>query len=580
LAVDEADLKSVDPLPNLDFKFVCANSLLSLASEHEGFEFGVDPKLDAKLADIRASYFETSSPTKKTKLKDAYYKLTHPTFASDVDLRTRQLNSFDPFKFSGHAQFFDPKQMFGIEGFDIVVANPPYIGEKGNKATFDQLKGSSLRERFYQGRADIFHYFIHLGIDVLDEDGILVFITTNYYPTATLGSTLREDIAERTKVLELVNFNELKVFESALGQHNLITVLQKSDKNDDYFCHQIVATATGAIDQKQLNEILASNSTLAHSGDIHVHELFDGSEKYIRFLSGTGVDAVLEKVAGSGSRLDALAEVNQGVIPGVDRFTPRWQKKHPEIKAPVGSPIFVLRHGEHNFPHLQPWFKGSDIARFVAAESPNWDVLYFGDSAKPSEEEMAYLSRFKTLLAGRDEFKDGRRDWWELHRARRREIFLGQKVIAPYRSYNNRFAFNDRSFFAGADITFITSRAKGEIDLFFLLGLLNSELIYAWFYYRGKRKGDMLELKAVPVSEVPIPRNNAIESGIAALATKACDQLKKDPSSSTAALEAEIDKMVYVLYDLTPKEIEAVHFFAESQAAIRKMAPAADAGDE
>ncbi|MHA7170628.1 Eco57I restriction-modification methylase domain-containing protein [Arthrobacter bambusae] len=573
LAVDEADVKNVDPLPNLDFKFVCANSLLSLAAEHEGFDFGVDPKLDEKLTDIRVSYFETSSPTKKSKLKDEYYNLTHPSFMSDVDLRTRQLNSFDPFKFSGPAQFFDPKQMFGIEGFDIVVGNPPYIGEKGNRATFQALVGSSIFDRFYQGRADMLHYFFHLGIDVLRQHGILVFITTNYYPTATLGSTLRKDMASRTKILELLNFNELKVFESALGQHNMITVLQKNENNRDYACHQIVARAKGAVSQKQLQEILASSSSLADAGSVHVNDLFDGPEKYIRFTSGNGIESVLEKIKTSGEPLGQLTHVNQGVIPGVDRFTPAWKKKHPEITAPLGSPIFVLPRDEFDFPHLRPWFKSSDVARYVTSEIPTWELLYFGNGARPSNDELEFLGEFKSLLSGRDEFMHNRRNWWELHRARDERIFTGPKVVAPYRSYNNMFAYNDGEFFAGADVTFVTIDTTSKLDLFFALGLLNSSLIYAWLYHRGKRKGDMLELKAVPLSEIPVARNPEIEQKIATLAKRTYNkQLNRESGSIQTEIDKEIDQLVYELYGLSADEVSIVQSLVDAQSEIRKIA--------
>ncbi|MCF8783414.1 Eco57I restriction-modification methylase domain-containing protein [Rhodococcus ruber] len=583
LAVEESDLKNVEPLPNLDFKFVCANSLLSLAAEHEGFDFGVDPKLDQKLADIRASYFETSSPSKKIKLKDEYHKLTHPSFASEVDLRTRQLNSFDPFKFSKPAQFFDPKQMFGIETFDIVVGNPPYIGEKGNKETFRTLAGSSIFERFYQGRADMLHYFFHLGIDVLGEGGVLVFVTTNYYPTATFGSTLRKDMASRTKILRLVNFNELKVFESALGQHNMITVLEKSTNNRDYQCHQVVANAKGAIDQKQLNEILAADSTLARNGLVPVSGLFDGEAKYIRFISdSSSIELVLQKVGSAGRPLGCIpaVSINQGIVTGIDRMTALWKRKFPMVGAPPGTPVYVFRHGEESFEHLKPWFKSSDVRPYVTAEKPSWDLLYLGRGIKPTMEETAYLTQFRPILETRREFQPNRRNalpWYELHWPREQEIFEGPKVVASYRTYNNAFAYNDKAFYAGADLTLITADVSADIDLFYLLGLLNSSLIYTWFYHRGKRKGDMLELKAVPVSEVPIARDAKLEKRIAAIAKRAHMELTKDPDTNTGALEAELDELIFGLYGLDAAEKEAVRDFAKSQGSIRKMTRPVDA---
>jgi hypothetical protein len=587
LAVDEADLNSIDPLPNLDFKFVCANSLLSLAPEHEGLDFGVvDSNLDEKLASVRGLYFETSSPSKKEKLKSQYYRLTHHSLASLVDVRTRQLNSFDPFKFSSPAEFFDPRQMFGIEGFDIVVGNPPYIGEKGNKETFRALAGSRIFERFYQGRADMLHYFFHLGIDCLRDNGVLVFITTNYFPTATLGSVLRKDMALRTKVLELINFNELKVFESALGQHNMITVLQKSTENLDYKCRQVIATATGGIDQQQLNEILASNSTLARAGEIPVDALFDGEAKYIRFVNDSNaIESAIQKIADIGIPLSSVpaVSINQGIITGIDRLTAGWKRKFPTVKAHVGDPVFVFSRGEERFANLKPWFKSSDVLPYVTETDASWDLLYLGRGITPTSDEIAYLRRFKPLLESRREFEAGsrnRRPWYELHRRRDQRIFEGPKVVSAYRSYSNAFAYNDGIFYAGADLTFVTVDESADIDLFYLLGLLNSSLMYTWFYHRGKRKGDMLELKAVPVSEVPIARDASIEKKVADLAKTVYMELSEDPQADTTAPEIEIDKLLFELYRLDPAESEAVRDFVKSQAAIRKMTPTAEPTDQ
>ena len=585
LAVDESEIKTVDPLPNLDFKFVCANSLMSLAGEHEGFDFGVDHELHEKLADIRTSYFETTSPAKKTKLKDAYYKLTRSSFASSVDLRTRQLNSFDPFSFSEPAQFFDAEQMFGIEGFDIVVGNPPYIGEKGNKDTFRALEGSSIFERFYQGRADMLHYFFHLGIDVLKEGGVLVFITTNYYPTATLGSTLRKDMASRTKILELINFNELKVFESARGQHDMITVLQKSADNCAYTCHQVIADAKGGINQKQLNEILASDSTLALNGEMPVTQLFDGADRYIRFTTGCPeIDSALQRVARSDRQLKGIPAIslNQGIVTGIDRLTDKWKKEFPAIDAPLNAPVYVFPHGEESFEHLKPWFKSSSVRPYLTNEDPSWDILYLGRGITPTSAETTHLERFKSRLVARREFQPSRRKplpWYELHWPRNQEIFEGPKIVCSYRTYNNAFAYNDKSFYAGADLTLITADPSADLDLFFLLGLLNSSLMYTWLYYRGKRKGDMLELKAVPVSEVPIARNVELEREIAAIAKTVYLKLTEDPETSTGELEAKLDEKIYELYGLDPDEKKAVTNFAKSKASVRKTTPDIDEDD-
>ena len=72
------------------------------------------------------------------------------------------------------------------------------------------------------------YFFFHLGLDSLKDGGVLTFITTNYYPTADGAIKLRKDFYERTNIVRLINFGEITVFDSARGQHNLITILQRS----------------------------------------------------------------------------------------------------------------------------------------------------------------------------------------------------------------------------------------------------------------------------------------------------------------------------------------------------------------
>ncbi len=564
------EIRSVNPLPNLDFKFVCANSLLSLEQEHDGINFGIDAQLDNKLARIRDLYFSSSSHLDKIQLESEYLELTKSSYHSEIDKRTKQLRSFDPFQFEIPAKFFDSKEMFGVDCFDIVIGNPPYLGEKGNKQTFDNLKGSDIHRRFFQGRADLLHYFFHLGIDLLREGGVLSFITTNYYPTATFGSNLRGDFKSRTKILSLVNFQEVKIFESALGQHNMITMLQKTHDNQDYFCQQIVAREKGSITQQQLIEIVNGDSNLAQKGKVHVSELYDGPESYIRFIAGEGLNTILNKVAVGRDTLGSLAHVNQGIISGIDRFTIGWKSKFPEITAEVGSPVFVFPVGAKNFPHLKPWFKNSDVFKFVTAGSARMEILWLGRGyPKPSKSELSYLHQFFPILSARREFLLEKRPWYELHWPREEVLFTAPKLVNSYRTYDNAFAFSDAPFFGGADLTFITNYEEISVDLFFLLGLLNSDLIYTWFYFRGKRKGDMLELKQVPVSEVPIARDDDLESLIALKAKSIHNSLTIDRDAVVKNEMNMINDLVYKLYNLSPSEIDVIQEFVATKSEVR-----------
>lgn len=123
---EESDSKKIKPLPNLEFKFVCANSLINL--DDSGVRtFGDDPNLENKLRHIRDAYFNTESVVKKSKLRLDYDKLVNSSenlFGESK--RSKQLKTYRPFDNESSTAFFNPQVIFGISGFDVVIGNPPW----------------------------------------------------------------------------------------------------------------------------------------------------------------------------------------------------------------------------------------------------------------------------------------------------------------------------------------------------------------------------------------------------------------------------------------------------------------------
>ena len=83
-------------------------------------------------------------------------------------------------------------EVMGEGGFDIVIGNPPYIGEKGNRNIFENIRRHGFGKKYYEAKMDYFYYFIYRGIDMLNKDGVLAYITTNYFITADGAKNLRK----------------------------------------------------------------------------------------------------------------------------------------------------------------------------------------------------------------------------------------------------------------------------------------------------------------------------------------------------------------------------------------------------
>lgn len=217
LIVDvEGGMSKVHPLPNLDFKFVCANTLIPL-DDKQPMMFGDDPELAEKLQSIRDQYFNTESINKKQKLRRDYEKLVNQeeTLFGD-SLKTVQLKTYRPFETDTTANFFEPLHMFGFEKFDIVIANPPYISAVVARKTMPTELRDSYKNIYKSanGAYDLYILFFELGFNLLQPDGVMVYITPRKYLSALYGQSFRANIG-LNRLSKIADFYDDRVFKSA-----------------------------------------------------------------------------------------------------------------------------------------------------------------------------------------------------------------------------------------------------------------------------------------------------------------------------------------------------------------------------
>jgi len=583
--------RGIRPLPNLETKFVAANTLIGIQKPkvETNLSFGdllYKGKQD-ELKEVRRNHFSARTPATKRKYRDLDKKLRGEIsellkkdgWGSEI---AQQLAGWDPYNQNAHADFFDPEWMFGIEGgFDVVIANPPYLGEKGHKEIFREIAQSILGKRFYQGKMDLFYFFFHIALDFGKPSSIIAFITTNYYPTAMGGKKLRKDFKERATFRNLINFNELKIFESALGQHNMVSIIEKG--NNNISAKTCITQRQGVASSELLQTIVSGNDTESEYHSVTQHNLYDGEECYIR-LGGTSSDAsedpaqvILEKIKKQGVRLDTICLIKTGLDSAADYLSDTNAKKIKSLNGiNIGDGIFVLRldHdadvklinslSEKEKLLLKPFYKSSDIERYWVAKKPEKFIIYLNKESPDISKFPAiktHLEKFKNILLDRREVVNGNIRFFELHWPRNPELFSGEKILVPYRANINTFGYSTAEWFCRTDCYIIKSNQE-TIKLKYLLALLNSSLFYFWLSLKGKRKGEMLELLQKPLTEIfvknitkdkQLPFINLVDQILAAK--------RADPAggqADTSALEGEIDQLVYQLYGLSEDEIAIV----------------------
>lgn len=224
--------RGIEPLPNLEFKFVTADTLIKLPEDNAQRGLFDNWEEMQELEELRNDYIQ-SYGKQKQRIKEQFLKVQQKMFKDQLSLfsdkasRAYQLSTWNPF---GHekSEWFDPKWMFGVEKFDVVIGNPPYIN-------ISNLKPASYREdlkdRYYsaKNKADTYAFFIERSFDFLTDNGVSSFIIPQTWKATSSFSKLREVIFEKHTLSQILDL-EFGVF-AAIVKPMVILILNEKLKN-------------------------------------------------------------------------------------------------------------------------------------------------------------------------------------------------------------------------------------------------------------------------------------------------------------------------------------------------------------
>ena len=233
--------RGINPLPNLDFKFIIANSLIDL-EENAQMSLFEDESHIKKLKDVRDEYFNAESERRtelKLEFKDIQQDMLLNTIANyqkQASKRYQQLSSWKPFE-NESTNWFDADWMFGIkEGFDLVIGNPPYVD-------YRKIENFSNRDSYTISRhskmINLYNYFFEMGLNNLKSNGILTFISPQQYLVLNNTKGVR-DLLRNYMVVSLSNFSFANVFDA--GTYPFVSIIKKCKSTDDLFYYEFNQT--------------------------------------------------------------------------------------------------------------------------------------------------------------------------------------------------------------------------------------------------------------------------------------------------------------------------------------------------
>ncbi|MBI2841873.1 MAG: Eco57I restriction-modification methylase domain-containing protein [Armatimonadetes bacterium] len=519
-------------LPNLDFKIEIGDSVRtpqpSTWQTADIFRYSAVQEF----AKVKAEYMR-SHGERKSQLKDALartreeiVRATGRDCASDFDWQVEFAEVFLPkeaIATIGGALNLGQElaEMPEPGGFDIVLANPPYVRQELLRDIKPDLK--KTYGALFCGTADLYVYFYIRALQLLKPGGMLAFISSNKWFRANYGANLRKHVAETCAVRSITDFGELPVFQNA-ATFPMIFVARKGTLPDA----PAVFTQVKTLDPPYPDV----PALIAAEGQSLPESAFAGMNWT---LAGSDTGELLKKMDASGHPLGEYVggRIYRGVVTGFNQAF--YIEEQTRLSLIAADP--------RNAEIIKPLAVGDQVRRWCI-QRDRWFIV-----TRIGIDMLRYptiLERFGQWREKMEKRWDKGDHWWELRSCAYYDKFEATKIVYPDICKEPRFTLDECGHYLDATATCIATA-----DLY-LLGLLNSKAV--WDYIRAKcavlgdaDNGGRVRLKTFYVEQIPIPdASSSDRAAIEALVRKCLDAR----GVGCEVWEKEIDDRVAGLYGL------------------------------
>lgn len=512
-----------EPLPNLEFKFVCANTLLpspfNIKKNTQTTIFDNTDNINSiyeKIKSLKERYFYSSSKDKEC-IKKEYKNIQKELFDEFVALGGGNLvlvdyNPFDPLSV---AQFYDSEFMFNIkDGFDIVIGNPPYI-----QMQKDGGKLSNIYKEFgfktFARTGDIYLLFYEKGLELLKQNGFLTFITSNKWLRAGYGKKSREFFLKYnpTKLIDLGS----GIFESATVDSNILTIQKSLNKNK--LKAVVLSKSEKTTDFTNLDFVTLKNL----SSDVWA--IADENEQNIKLK--------IEKIGTPLKEWDI--NINYGIKTGFNEaFIIDEATKNELIKKDPKSEEII-----------KPILRGRDIRKYEINFAKLYLINSHNNPPVDIEKYPAIKEHLDSYYPQLEKRGDKGKTPYNLRNCAYLEEFQKEKIFWAEMTKEACFNFDDENFFINQTCYFSTDLTK------YHLAILNSKLVYFYFSNISNNLGEgaFRWIKQF-VEQIPIPKIEQNRQKPFKILVDYIIYLKKEKKENYIIefFERVIDIAVYELY--------------------------------
>ncbi|MBE9059263.1 Eco57I restriction-modification methylase domain-containing protein, partial [Sphaerospermopsis sp. LEGE 08334] len=565
--------RGILPLPNLETKFVAANSLIGVAKVQQLSVFDTQ-EIQAKqkrLERLRRDHFFAKSLETKRKKRQEDELLCQEIgeiLRRNKSPNVESLQSWKPYDQNASADFFDPEWMFGInDGFDICIGNPPYVRQEQIK----ELK-PVFKQNFqcFTGVADLFVYFFERGYQLLKTGGVLSYICSNKYFRSGYGEKLRDFLGKNTTIKQLIDFGDTDVFTAIAYPSIILFSKEKPSPPAPLPRGEGGKTLTplspqgegGRGDEGILSLTWDKSQNLSEFAQVFHSQNFLMPQSALKAdgwrLENTQVLDLLAKLRNAGKPLGEYVngKFYRGILTGfneafvIDRETrDKLIAEHPS-SAEVIKPLLRGRDVKRWYVDYQ------DLYLIKIESSENKTHSWSNQAEKEAEKVFAktypaihkHFEQFRNQLTTRS---DQGKFFWELRSCKYWQDFEQPKIVWGNLAISPQFAIALEDFYLSAPANLIISKNEK-----YLLAIFNSQITqYIVSQNAAVRQGGFLEFKPMYVSQIPIPTATEAEQKAIETLVQKCLEAK---GQNCQQWEQEIDEIVARLYGLSDEEMEII----------------------
>jgi adenine-specific DNA-methyltransferase len=404
------------------------------------------------------------------------------------------------------------------EKYDVVIGNPPYVRWRNIPREWREVfRRSSYWSSVINGLSDLTYAFIYHSVNMLREDGELIFITPIFWMETVHGAKLREYLIKRGYLDLVVNFNEMRIFEEVSST----IVIFKYVKSKVYEGAKVKVVNLHTKETLTPSHIGVVRNLLLRLGkgesyiregvyEAFLHDQPEDGEPW-RFAPPLSLNPLLSPrfppilYFTRISLLGSIAEIGNGMVSGLDEAF--------QLKANIGELTVDERK------HIIHVYKAYTLDRFIPARKPV-PYIYVNDVQSEDEFRIGYPNFYEQIVVYKEKllrrYNYGRDiPWWHWVFPRNKHLFerYEEKILVPSKErYDTRgyfrFAYIKGLYYAAQDVTVICPKPVFREGALYLLALLNSSPYQEYIRHRGFTRGGVYDFSERPLATIPILRVN------------------------------------------------------------------------